>query len=114
MFSKQQEFHNRGALISPANRFEQISFTLDEDCPPEDQPNPKTLFFKDTSKSIISYNDSPDIGFDASLNPYRGCEHGCVIVMPGPPMSISVYHQGLILKAKFLSRPRPRLCYARN
>jgi DNA repair photolyase len=44
---------------------------------------PDTLFFKDISRSVINYNDSPDVGFDASLNPYRGCEHGCVYCLSG-------------------------------
>ena len=38
----------------------------------------KTEVFEDTAKSIISRNDSPDISFEASINPYRGCEHGCI------------------------------------
>ena len=79
-----QEFHNRGALISPANRFEKISFERDEEISDEEYPVAKTEFFKDTSKSIISYNDSPDIGFETSLNPYRGCEHGCVYCYARP------------------------------
>ncbi len=82
-----QEFHNRGALVNPANRFEKISFRRDEEVSDEDyegRVNPKTEFFKDTSKSIISYNDSPDIGFETSLNPYRGCEHGCVYCYARP------------------------------
>ena len=41
------------------------------------RPSPKTQFLRDLSQSIISYNDSPDIPFNASLNAYRGCEHGC-------------------------------------
>jgi len=76
--------HNRGALINPANRFEKISFERDEDISDEEYPSPKTEFYKDTSKSIISYNDSPDIGFETSLNPYRGCEHGCVYCYARP------------------------------
>ena len=84
-----QEFHNRGALISPANRFEKISFERDESATfyggsDEEYPVAKTEFFKDSSKSIISYNDSPDIGFETSLNPYRGCEHGCVYCYARP------------------------------
>jgi len=79
-----KEIHNRGALINPANRFEKISFERDEDIPDEEYPSPKTEFYKDTSKSIISYNDSPDIGFETSLNPYRGCEHGCVYCYARP------------------------------
>ncbi len=78
------KLHNRGALVSPTNRFEKISFTIDEELDSEEYPQPKTTFFKDTSKSIISYNDSPDIFFDASLNPYRGCEHGCVYCYARP------------------------------
>lgn len=78
------EFHQRGAFINPANRFEKISFERDEEISDEEYPLLKTEFFKDTSRSIISYNDSPDLGFSASLNPYRGCEHGCVYCYARP------------------------------
>jgi DNA repair photolyase len=67
----------RGATGNPPNRFEQISLERDADWNPEDDPAPRTVFLRDLSQSIISYNDSPDIPFDASLNVYRGCEHGC-------------------------------------
>ncbi len=76
--------HNRGALVNPANRFEKISFQRDEEISDEEYPSPQTVFYKDTSKSIISYNDSPDIGYETSLNPYRGCEHGCVYCYARP------------------------------
>lgn len=85
------EFHKRGAFINPVNRFEKISFERDEEifeqalpAGRQDYPSPRTEFFKDFSKSIISYNDSPDIGFSASINPYRGCEHGCVYCYARP------------------------------
>jgi DNA repair photolyase len=67
----------RGAGINPPNRFEQITLERDADWNPEEDPSPRTQFLADHSKTIISYNDSPDIPFRASLNPYRGCEHGC-------------------------------------
>jgi DNA repair photolyase len=67
----------RGATGNPPNRFEQISLERDADWNPEDDPAPRTQFLRDLSQSIISYNDSPDIPFNASLNAYRGCEHGC-------------------------------------
>ncbi|HWW00768.1 MAG TPA: PA0069 family radical SAM protein [Candidatus Acidoferrum sp.] len=67
----------RGAVTNPPNRFERISLERDADWNPEDDPAPKTQFLRDLSQSIISYNDSPDLPFNASLNPYRGCEHGC-------------------------------------
>jgi len=68
----------RGAASNPPIRFEHIQLERDVDWNPEDDPLPRTQFFKDHSRTIIAYNDSPDIGFEASLNPYRGCEHGCV------------------------------------
>src|SRR3982750_4794633 len=63
----------RGAIGNPKNRFE----TLEGG----EVPGPErveTELLRDTSRSVIAYNDSPDVGFDASVNPYRGCEHGCV------------------------------------
>ena len=42
-----------------------------------------TFYLRDASRSIITTNDSPDVGFDASINPYRGCEHGCVYCLEG-------------------------------
>lgn len=64
-------------MSNPTNRFEEISFEPAEDFTPEEGPALRTRFFRDATQSIITYNDSPDIPFNASLNPYRGCEHGC-------------------------------------
>ncbi len=67
----------RGAKSNPPNRFEKLHLERDEDWNPDEDPSPKTQFLHDQSQSIISYNTSPDISFNASLNAYRGCEHGC-------------------------------------
>ena len=69
--------HGWGAASNPANRFERISLERDADWDPEQDSAPATQFLRDRSQSIIAYNDSPDIPFSASINPYRGCEHGC-------------------------------------
>jgi hypothetical protein len=65
----------KGTYLNPANRFDHLKF--DED-PLEQNLNPKTTNLIDSSQTKISKNDSPDVGFDFSINPYRGCEHGCV------------------------------------
>jgi DNA repair photolyase len=67
----------RGAISNPPNRFEQIVFERDEDWDPENDPAPATQFLRDSSQTLITYNESPDIPFNAGINPYRGCEHGC-------------------------------------
>lgn len=66
--------HGRGATINPAGRFEKLAVAIDEEF---EDPNPRTQYLRDSSQSLITTNDSPDIGFRASINPYRGCEHGC-------------------------------------
>jgi len=67
----------RGAVDNPPNRFEPVIVEPDPDCPPEERPAPETRFYKDSTRDILSRNDSPDVPFDWGLNPYRGCEHGC-------------------------------------
>src|ERR1017187_400526 len=67
----------RGASSNPPNRFEPLTLERDVDWDPGQDPAPTTQFLRDHSQNIITYNDSPDIPFSASINPYRGCEHGC-------------------------------------
>ena len=73
-----QSIHGRGAAESPTNRFEHTEYERDAEWNEPDAPAPKTQFYRDASASIITHNDSPDIGFESSINPYRGCEHGCI------------------------------------
>lgn len=72
----------RGAAANPKNRFEKIGVEPDH-AETGDEPRPETVYLRDRSRSIIATNDSPDIGFDASINPYRGCSHGCAYCMDG-------------------------------
>ena len=78
----QRSIVGRGAAGNPKNRFERIEVESDPSGPDE-EPRPETVYLRDHSRSIIARNDSPDIGFDASINPYRGCSHGCVYCMSG-------------------------------
>ena len=77
------DFPKRGASINPHNRFERMEVTLDEEFA-EDLRNPATRYLRDDTQSLISFNESPDIGFSASINPYRGCEHGCAYCYARP------------------------------
>ena len=109
-----KEMHKRGALINPANRFEKISFERDEEISEEEYPSPKTEFYKDTSKSIISYNDSPDLGFETSLNPYRGCEHGCVYCYARPTHEYFGLSSGRDFESIIFVKTEALYCCAKN
>jgi DNA repair photolyase len=78
----------RGATLNPEGRFEKASreaFDDGWDGPCEDAPGrPQTVVTAERVKSIISRNDSPDIPFTCSINPYRGCEHGCIYCYARP------------------------------
>ncbi len=73
----------RGAPGNPSSRFERLTIEIEPEAS-HDSPAPKTQLFRDTSRSIVSRNDSPDVGFSLSVNPYRGCEHGCIYCYARP------------------------------
>ena len=68
----------RGAADNPPNWFERLSYVPDRDAfgSDDDLPAPRTTLLRDPSRTILSHNASPDIGFTFSVNPYRGCESG--------------------------------------
>jgi len=92
----------RGAASNPANRFEAIHLERDVDWNPEEDPAPTTQFFKDSTRGIINYNDSPDIGFNASVNPYRGCEHGCIYCYARPTHEYLGFSAGLDFESRIM------------
>jgi DNA repair photolyase len=92
----------RGAASNPANRFEHLRLERDEDWNPEEDPSPRTQFLRDLSQTIITYNDSPDVGFEASINPYRGCEHGCSYCYARPFHEYLGFSAGLDFETKIM------------
>ena len=92
----------RGAAGNPPNRFEQIRLEPDEDWNPEEDPLPRTQFLHDKTSTIISRNDSPDVGFEASVNPYRGCEHGCIYCYARPFHEYLGFSSGLDFETKIM------------
>ena len=92
----------RGSSTNPANRFERIELEPDlEELDPEAE-GPKTEYYRDASRTIIAYNESPDVGFDASINPYRGCEHGCAYCYARPTHEWLGMSAGLDFETKIL------------
>ncbi|MBL8491666.1 MAG: PA0069 family radical SAM protein [Rhodocyclaceae bacterium] len=76
----------------------------------EDEPSPATELILDSSRSVIARNDSPDVPFDRSVNPYRGCEHGCIYCFARPSHASLGYSPGLDFETKILHKPEaPRL-----
>lgn len=104
----------RGAPGNPAGRFERIEFVPADDDPDLDlPPAPGTVYYRDDARRIISRNDSPDVPFAASVNPYRGCEHGCPYCYARPTHEYLGLSAGLDFERKiFVKEDAPRLLRA--
>lgn len=99
----------RGALANPPNRFESTLTErevteplLDETGEPEVERAVPTQFLPDRSKTVLTRNDSPDVGFEFSVNPYRGCEHGCAYCYARPTHETLAMGAGLDFESKIM------------
>jgi DNA repair photolyase len=103
-----EPLHGRGASWSPANRFEKLHVDVNDfdvtDVDPDESGRPRreTQFFRDGTKTIITRNNSPDVGFETSLNPYRGCEHGCIYCYARPTHEYLGFSAGLDFESKIM------------
>ncbi len=103
----------RGTAINPVNRFEKLHLDRSDHAGPDD-PAPQTELFRDTTRTILAENDSPDLQFRFSLNPYRGCEHGCVYCYARPSHEYLSFSAGLDFETKIMVKEdAPELLRAR-
>lgn len=102
----------RGAGINPSGRFEPLSREVFDDGweSLEELPPFRTEVQVEKPRTIITRNSSPDISFDRSINPYRGCEHGCVYCFARPTHAYMGLSPGLDFESKLFAKPdAPRL-----
>src|SRR4030095_5380463 len=91
----------RGATDNPSNRFDRLVYEPNAESL-EERSLPDTQVFRDPSRSLITHNDSPDVGFDSSINPYRGCEHGCIYCYARPTHEYLGLSAGLDFESKIM------------
>lgn len=109
---RKRVLRGRGAVSNPAGRFETAPSVAehdgweraDEDFP---NPDPATSFLPDKTRDIIATNSSPDIPFEQSINPYKGCEHGCVYCYARPTHAFLDLSPGLDFETKIFYKTDP-------
>ncbi len=104
-------FRGRGAVSNPAGRFERFREEAFDDGwgsaePPPGPERVPTEVLEDRTKTIIARNDSPDVPFDRSINPYRGCEHGCIYCFARPTHAYLGFSAGLDFETRIMAKPR--------
>jgi DNA repair photolyase len=111
--STSQPIRGRGAADNPPNRFIPLYREAIPGWTEEGDPAPRTRFFRDDSRTILATNNSPDIPFTFSLNPYRGCEHGCAYCYARPGHEFLGLSAGLDFESKiFVKEDAPELVRA--
>jgi DNA repair photolyase len=92
----------RGTTVDPPNRFEQLHIELDEEERAASSEAAPIVYYRDTSRTVLAENDSPDIGFRFSLNPYRGCQHGCIYCYARPTHEYLGFSAGLDFERRIM------------
>jgi len=109
VFVKSEKRRGRGAVTNSTGRYEKeqrSAFDDGWDFLEEEDENPlKTKIFTEHPKHIITTNKSPDIPFDRSINPYRGCEHGCIYCFARPTHAYHGLSPGLDFETKLFAKP---------
>jgi len=97
----------RGAKSNASGRYELLAReAFDDGWTPDDAPRQlTTILSRETARKIVTRNDSPDIGFDQSINPYRGCEHGCIYCYARPAHAYMGLSPGLDFETKLFFKP---------
>jgi DNA repair photolyase len=102
--NRDHPIRGRGAWLNPSNRFDRLIYepAAEEGPDGDEELRPSTEFFRDNAQSIINFNDSPDVNFDAGINPYRGCEHGCAYCYARPTHEYLGFSAGLDFETKIV------------
>ncbi len=98
----------RGARTNASGRYEPVTREdFDDGWTPDDEPPPplRTILTPEHARTIIAKNTSPDIGFDRSINPYKGCEHGCIYCYARPSHAWMGLSPGLDFESRLFFKP---------